>query len=191
MGRHCLFLSNCTSTSIEQPDSITLSAYPAYKKDKHPEIADKILSQTKAIFGEGRTHQMLLDYPAETSWKIDKNDLQKAISYLINGQPWPTFSLGPVELYIVYDFKLIDIATKRELPYQENISSMLIWLSKRCSNSSNFWFPFTAPDESFFNYLNQIEKYLPFKLEKKYLKLGRPNKQGTQHIFKKLFPKEK
>lgn len=50
----------------------------------------------------------------------------------------------------------------------------------------DFWFSFTAVDENFESYLNEFEKFLPFKLEKKYLKPGRPNKQSTQHIFKKL-----
>jgi len=186
-----LFLNNCTTTTIEQASRITLSAYTAYSKDKQPEIADKILLQTKKIFGEGETSLIQIGYPEETRWKIEKSDLPKAIEYLSKGQPWPTFSFRPVELYIVYNFKLTDPLTKVELPHQENISSMSIYLSKRCCCITDLWFPFSEANKDFYEFINRIERYLPFKLERKYLKAGRPNKLGTQHIFKKLFPEEK
>jgi hypothetical protein len=185
------FLTNCTTTTINDATKITLSAYTAYKEDKHPDVADKILSDTLAIFGKGQTRSTGDGYPDEITWKIEQQDLFKAVGYLQKGQPWPKFSFGPVELLIIYDFKLIDPFTKKELPNQENTSDILIWLSKNCCCSTNFWFPFTEPTKDFTDYLYRIEKYLPFILERKYLKIGRPNKTRTAHILTKLIPETK
>lgn len=69
---------------------------------------------------------------------MDKKDLGKAIKYLINGQPWPSASFGPVELNLYYKFTLKDIITKKDLPYQENVSSMLVWLSKKMQYLNGF-----------------------------------------------------
>jgi hypothetical protein len=180
------FLKEGTTASIDKPSEISLTAYSAVKGDKSPELAEKILAETRSLFGKGKTSKMGEGFPTETSWEISNRDLPKAINYLINGQPWPKFTFGPVELIISYDFNLINPKTKTELPDQENSSDIMIWLSKRCSCDSNLWFPFIEADEAFFNYIKEVQRYLPFLLEHKYLKHGRPNKNGTSYIYRKV-----
>jgi hypothetical protein len=180
------FLNTCTTTSINQPESITLTAYSAVKGDNNPEIATRIQLDAQSAFGKGETFKMGRDFPTETIWKLSNLELSKAIDYIQKGQPWPKFAFGPIELLINYDFKLVDLTTKTELPYQENTSNLMIWLSKSCCCAPNFWLPFAEPNEKFSSYLRSIEPFLPFKFEPKYFKLGRPNKGGTAYVFKKL-----
>ena len=180
------FLAHCTTALVSNPDKIELAVYSAVKEDKHPELAERILLEAKSLFGAAKSYSMGEGLPTETGWKLSGDDLQKAIAYLQNGQPWPKFTFGPVELFIVYDFKLIDPKTRVELPNQENSSHIMIWLGKRCSCSSDMWFPFPEAGSEFWNYLRGIDAYLPFKLEEKYLRRGKPNKKRSAYIFRKI-----
>jgi hypothetical protein len=189
----CSFLTNCTTTKPEEPTGISLTAYTAFQGDHNPDIADQIIKETKQLFANGQTDPVSYAYPSgipnrqtKTEWNIEVKDLQKAIDYLIKGQPWPKFTLGPVELIITFYFKLIDPTTKAEIPNQEEQSSLLIWLSRNCICSPDFYFPFEQEDENFKRTMERLEPFLPFKLEKKYLRLGRPNKAKTQYTFTKL-----
>lgn len=101
----CNFLINCTTTSPTEPTSILLTAYTAFQGDTNPEIADKIIEDTKQLFGFGQTEPISYAYPSgipnkqtKTEWNIETKDLQKVIDYLIKGQPWTKFTFGPVEL---------------------------------------------------------------------------------------------
>ena len=181
-----LFLSTCTTTNELKPSDISLTAYEAYKTDKNPEGANKIIASTKAIFGEGDTNPIAVDYPNATQWTIESEELMKVVEYIQNGQPWPNYVFGPIELLVSYDFKLIDPETKLELPNQEYKSSILIWLGRRSFCSANLYFPFIEAGSDFIKYLGKIESYLPFLLEHKYLKRGRPNKHGTANVYSKL-----
>jgi len=187
------FFRNCTTVSINEPTSIQLTAYSAWKDDEFPEIADKIIADTKIVFGEPKTEPLSYHYPSgvpdtqtKNEWKFDNSDLSKVLDYLIKGQPWPKFTFGPVELIVSYDFNLIDPLTKIELPNQQSKSSIMVWLSRSCSCSPDLCIPFDTADQKFKDYLNKIDAYLPFKLEEKYLRLGRPNKNRTQYTFTKL-----
>jgi hypothetical protein len=189
----CNFLTNCTTTSPQQPTSISLTAYTAFQGDANPEIADKIIQETKRLFDSGQTEPVSFAYPSgipsrqtKTEWDVEIRDLQKTIDYIIKGQPWPKFTLGPVELFVTFDFILLDPTTKTELPNQEQKSSLLIWLSRNCVCSPAFYFPFEQADENFNRTIERLKPFLPFKLEEKYLRLGRPNKARTQYIFTKL-----
>ena len=189
----CSFLTNCTTTKPEELTRISLIAYTAFQGDPNPEIADQIIKETKQLFDNGQTDPVSYAYPSgipdrqtKTEWNIEVKDLQKAIDYLIKGQPWPKFTLGPVELIITFYFKLIDPTTKAEIPNQEEQSSLLIWLSRNCICSPDFYFPFEQADENFKRTIERLEPFLPFKLEEKYLRLGRPNKAKTLYTFNKL-----
>ena len=189
----CLFLTNCTTAKPDQVTNITLTAHTAFQGDPNPEIADKIIRETKQLFDSGVTKPIAYSYPSgipdaqtKTEWNIEIEDLQKAIDYMINGQPWPKFTFGPIELLVTYSFKLIDPITKKELPNQEKNSSLIIWLSRNCICSSDLYFPFEKVDENFNEAINKMKPFLPFKLEEKYLRIGRPNKSNTQYIYKKL-----
>jgi len=110
----------------------------------------------------------------------------KAIKYLIDIQPQPKYNLGPVELIISYDFKLVDSVTKVELPNQQFTSSVLLWLTKSNCVAPSLCFPFIEPNKQFWDYVNSIEKFFPFKFDNKFLRLGRSNKKGTSNTFSKL-----
>lgn len=187
------FLTNCTTVSINEPKNIQLTAYSAWKDDEHPKLADKIIADTKIFFGEPKTEPLSYHYPSgipntqtKNEWEFDKCDLSKVLDYIIKGQPWPKFTFGSVELMVSYDFKLIEPTTNIELPNQENKSRIMVWLSRSCSCSPDLYMPFDTADQNFKDYLNKIETHLPFKLEEKYLRLGRPNKNKTQYTFTKL-----
>eukprot|EP01012_Entosiphon_sulcatum_P061302 TRINITY_DN86765_c0_g1_i1.p1 TRINITY_DN86765_c0_g1~~TRINITY_DN86765_c0_g1_i1.p1 ORF type:complete len:100 (+),score=0.69 TRINITY_DN86765_c0_g1_i1:85-384(+) len=98
----------------------------------------------------------------------------------------PKYNLGPVELVISYDFKLIDTKTKTELEYQQYTSSLLIWLTRSNCVSPSLCFPFSQPDNEFWNYIKSVESLIPFKLDRKYLRLVKANKKGTANTFSKL-----
>jgi len=187
------FLTNCTTANADLPTNISLTAYTAFYDDPNPEIAVKIIEETKQLFGNGQTQPIAYSYPSgvadrhtKTEWYIEIKDLKKAVDYLIKGQPWPKYTFGPVELIISFDFKFIDPTTKTEFSNQEEKSRLLIWLSRNCVCSADLYFPFGQSDSDFHEYIMKIEHYLPFKLEEKYLRFGRINKSKTQYIFTKI-----
>lgn len=188
----CSFLTNCTTTGPDQPNKISLTAYSSFRGDQNPEIADKIIQETKQLFGEGKTEPVSYAYPGgipdsqtKTEWDIEIRDLQKAVDYLIKGQPWPKFTFGPIELIVTFYFNLLDPATKTELPLQDNKSSLTIWLSKNCVCSPDLYLPFVQADENFKKTMEKLEPFFPFKLEEKFLRHARPNKTKTHYTFTK------
>ena len=182
------FLESCTTTNREEPTYIELTVQEAYKASENQQVAKKIVEDTKAIFGEGKSRPKTDDYPYEMHWEIDPRDLHKSVDYIIKGQPWPTFYFEPIRLYMSYWFKLVDPKTKKELKNQQYESALLIFFSGKSCCGPIISFPFSNPDENFKDYLFQIDKYLPFKLESKYLRLGKSNKKGTSNYFRKLSP---
>ena len=189
----CSFLENCTNTNPELPTKISLTAYSAFQGDPNPEIADKIIQETKRLFDNGDTNPVSRAYPSgipdkqtKTEWNIEQRDIQRVIEYLVKGQPWPRFTFGPVELLVIYYFKLIDPITKTELPNQEEKSSLMIWLSRNCVCSADLYFPFEEANENFNKTVQKLTPFFPFKLEEKYFRLGKLNKSKTQYSFTKL-----
>jgi hypothetical protein len=189
-----LFLANATTANIDLPTSIYMMGYSASEEfAESPGLADKVLEDAKKSFGIGEFAPISYHYPSgvpskqiKIKWDLTSNDLSKSINHMIKGQPWPKYYMGPLELILSYDFKLIDPITKVELRDQQFESSILIWLSRSNSISPNLYFPFEEPNDSFWNYVNKIDSFLPFKLERKYLRLGRANKKGTANIYSKL-----
>ncbi|MEI9943780.1 MAG: hypothetical protein WDN26_06110 [Chitinophagaceae bacterium] len=188
------FLTACTNADINNPHNIYLTGYTADEDHgEHPEVASKLIKKTKEVFGNGITDTIGYLYPAntplrqtKTEWKLIPKDLNKALEYIIAGQPYPKYNLGPIELIISYDFKLVDILSKNELPNQQYTSSLLLWLTKRNCVAPSLCFPFVEPNRHFWDYVGSIEKFLPFKFDQKNLRLGRSNKKGTSNMFSKL-----
>ncbi|HEY9001482.1 MAG TPA: hypothetical protein VIM89_09015 [Mucilaginibacter sp.] len=189
-----IFLKNCTTANAETPNSIHFQRFSADEEHgESPILADKILKNIQDNFGAGVVSPVAYHYPSniptkqiKVEWDLTANELSKSIDYMIKGQPWPVYNLGPVELILSYDFKLIGPATRTELPNQQFTSSILFWLTKRNCICPSLCFPFEEPNERFWEYLKAIEPFLPFKLDRKYLRLGRSNKKGTSNIFSKL-----
>ena len=188
------FLTTCTTADIENPNSIYIVGYTANEEHgEKPELADAILEKVRNVFGAGETDPVGYLYPAnipskqtKTEWKLNKKDLHRAIAHMIKEQPYPKYNLGPIELIISYDFKLIDPIKKTELPNQQYDSSFLIWLTKNSCVSASLCFPFTEPNQEFWNYVDSIKEFIPFKFDNKDLRLGRSNKKGTSNMYSKL-----
>lgn len=188
------FLINCSNANVGDPHSIYIVGYSADEDHgEFPEPAESILKKTQNLFGIGETNPANYMYPSgipsrqtKTQWDLTNKDLTSAINHLIVGQPYPKCDFGPIELIISYDFKLVDPIKKSQLPNQQCDSSILIWLSKSNSINATLYFPFEEPNKEFWNYLNSIANFIPFKFDHKYLRLVRPNKKGTANIFSKL-----
>ena len=188
------FLTTYTNADIETPSSIYLTAFTADEDHgEHPDLAKELIKKTQDVFGQGTTDTIGYLYPAntplrqtKTTWDLTTIDLDRALKFMIELQPLPKYNLGPIELIISYDFKLVDSISKKELPNQQYPSSLLIWLTRSNCVSPSLCFPFTQPDNDFWNYIDGIEKLVPFKFDKKYLRLGSSNKKGTANMFSKL-----
>lgn len=181
-----LFLTSCTDADPLHPQGNSLTAFAPYHTDKNPELAERTIIQLKELFGPGNTIPIAAGYPDQTTWNIKQDHFSKALNYLIAGQPWPRSTFGPIELLLGYDFIFIDPNSRKVLPDQENQSSTMFWLGRSNKCAMDLWFPFQTPNVDFWTYLKNIQPFLPFIIEEKYLKAGRPNKNRTSHIFSKV-----
>ncbi|QEH41284.1 hypothetical protein [Chitinophaga sp. XS-30] len=188
------FLSACTNADIEKPNSIYLTGYAADEdQGENPNLAEQLIKKTQDVFGIGTTEPVGYLYPentplrqTKTTWQLTADDLDKVLSYITGLQPLPKYNLGPIELILSYDFKLINITTGEELPDQQYQSSLLIWLARSNHVSPILCFPFSQPDKDFWDYLENIENLVPFKFDRKYLRIEKANKKGTANMFSKL-----
>ncbi|MBK9763053.1 MAG: hypothetical protein IPO87_06755 [Flavobacteriales bacterium] len=58
------FLATCTTASIHEPTSVDLTAYSAWQDDEQPVIANRIIAETKAIFGHVEGVPVSFHYPS-------------------------------------------------------------------------------------------------------------------------------
>jgi hypothetical protein len=187
------FLINCTTANPTLPSDITLTSYSPYDSNDDPEIANKIATDLTSLFGEGGTTPISYHYPGgepstqtKTERNIDKLYLGKALKFMAEGQPWPKYTFGPVDLMISFSFKLVNPITKNILSKQVFDSHIIIWISRTFSCSPTLFFPFESSNEAFNLYLRKIDSFLPFELKHKYLRRVRGNKNKTGFIYKKL-----
>lgn len=187
------FLVTCTTVSRWSPkNTVKLTAYSA-GEDEPKEAANTIIEKAKENFGVGKQRPIGYHYPSgephkqiQIGWDIDVSNLETTLEYLLAGQPYPIYNLGPLELVVDYYFRMISPSTNKILPNQQVESSILICLTKRSWIAPFICFPFSEANQEFWNYLNEIEQYLPFRLNKKYLRMVRANKKGTQNVWRKL-----
>lgn len=187
------FLQDCTTTTINEPDTIELTAYTAYDETDPLDILTEIIHKTTERFGSSDKEPVAYHYPSgephstsKFTWKFSKDRLQEAIHYIIESSPMPKSNFGPLELFISYGFKLVDKEKKEELSNQEHTSILCIWFSRSKSCSPTLFFPFEQADQSFWDYIDRLLPSLPFKLEEKYLRIAHVNKQGEVKSFKKI-----
>ena len=188
-----MFLQSCTTANIQEPDKVELTAFTAYDETDPSETLLDIIKKTTERFGLSVSEPLSYHYPSgqpdsttKYTWAFSKDKLNEAIQYIIDNSPMPKSNFGPLELFFTYDFKLTDPISKTLLQSQEHTSFVLIWFSrgKRCSPT--LFFPFEQADKEFWNYIDSIVPFLPFKLEEKYLRLAHVNKQGEVSSFKKI-----
>lgn len=187
------FIDSCTDANPDIPSKLWIVAYSAFGENESNDYVNILIENTSKLFGQGIKTPIGFKYPSgqpheqnKIEWTLTSDDLNKAIDYLIQGEPYEKFNLGPIELIISYDFKLVDLDSKKELPEQQYTSSILIWLSRTNSCNLSLCMPFDEPDSRFYEYLDKIEPLLPCKLERKYLRRGQANKQKTMNKFEKI-----
>ena len=187
------FLRSCTTSDINGPDTLELTAYTAYDKNDPAEFLNEIIKKTTQQFGTGNKSPIAFHYPSgqpdstnKYVWVLPNEKLQEAIKYIVDSSPMPKSNFGPLELYLNYSFKFVDPYLTQELPNQEHTSFLGIWFSRGKSCSPTLFFPFEAVDEHFWNYIDKISNFLPFEFEEKYLRIAIVNKQGEIKSFKKI-----
>ena len=188
-----IFLQSCTTVAFNEPDDVELIAYTAYDESDPAEVLMDIINKTTDRFGSSDKEPVAYHYPSgephstsKYTWTFSKDKLQEALQYLIDNSPMVKSNFGPLDLFISYNFKLIDPVSKEELSNQEHVSDICIWFSRRKSCSPTLFFPFEQADKQFWDYVDRIIPFLPFKLEEKYLRIAHVNKQGEIKSFKKI-----
>jgi len=186
------FLQNCTTTNISEPDTVELTAYTAYDTTDPADVLIGIVNKTTEQFGSSDKEPIAYHYPSgephltsKYTWTFSEGRLQEAIQYVIDNSPMPKSSFRPLELFISFSFKLID-PDKEELQNQEHTSILCIWFSRSKSCSPTIYFPFEQANKRFWDYIDGMIPFLPFKLEEKYLRIAHVNKQGEIKSFKKI-----
>ncbi len=190
------FFDNCTTANFDNPDSVQVTVYSAYDDSDPKELLEELMRKTTDKFGKGEKSPLAYDYPSgkptvayKCEWELPKTAINDALKFLISNEPLPKTTIGSLELFITYNFKLIDPTNKKELPNQQNKSGICIWLSKGKACAPDLFFPFDGATTEFWNYLDKIQNYLPFNLETKYLRESRINKKGQRSNLKKIeFP---
>lgn len=193
------FLRQFTTANPEHPDdsqwdSIELSIFSGFDNQNTEDKCLKTINIVNEKLGGGQitgvAHQELYKNPPkkQTIWRLKKENFKAIVDLLIDGDPWPPQEkgLGPVELVAFYKFYFKDPKTKEVLPLQSNESSILVCLTRNSFSTPILCFPFTQPDDSFWKYMKNIEPYLPFKFEPKYLRWLKKNKKGTDYVVRKL-----
>jgi len=188
-----MFLANCTTAEITDVVSLELTAYTAYDASDPAEKLEEIITNTSERFGTGCKEPIAFHYPSgnphatnKYTWSFTKDKLQELVQYIIANSPMPKSNFGPLELSMTYNFNLVDPKNKSELPDQMSKGSLLVWFSRGKSCSPTLIFPFEQADQQFWNYIDSIAPYLPFRLEEKYLRIAHVNKQGEVRSFKKI-----
>jgi len=188
-----IFLRSCTTANIQEPDKIELNAYTAFDDADPSDVLLDIIKQTTERFGLSVTEPLSYHYPSgqpdsttKYTWTFSKDKLNEAIQYIINNSPMPKSHFGALELLFTYTFKLIDPRSKTPLQSEGFTSHLLIWFSRGKACSPTLFFPFEQANIDFWNYVDRIVPFLPFKLEEKYLRLAHVNKEGEVKSFKKI-----
>ncbi|WP_276371740.1 hypothetical protein [Chryseolinea sp. H1M3-3] len=191
------FIRQFTTALPESPDdsrwdAIELHIFSGFEDLKTDDKCWTAINSANQKFGEGQIinvqQPQLYDNPPkkETIWRLKKETFKDAIDLLISGDPWPKQQLGPVELMFSYDFHLKDNKSKKILDGSPFQSGIMFWLTRTSFCSPTLNFPFQNADESFWDYVKEMEPYMPFKFDKKYLRLVTKNKKGTGYKWRKL-----
>jgi hypothetical protein len=188
------FLSTWTTANPEQPCfsewcSIDFTIFNDYEDKLSDEICTNAISLADKAFGKGQVRKVGLlpsttvKYPKEeVRWKINIAQFNECVMFLLNGEPWPSQRMGPIELLFSYDFQLKNVSYKDYL-YKSDI---MVGLSQKSVVTPVLNFPFEEPTQEFWDYVAQIEPNLPFKWDVNNLRLMKPNKKRTGLIASKL-----
>lgn len=187
------FISRQTSSTFEQPDSIEIVIHSPWDDSEDSMFIDRLVMQVESIFGGLKREPAAIHYPSgvprsqqKYTWKLEGSDLQMALRLISEGHPWPKYNIGPIELITSYDYQMVNHLSKDRKESFNMRSSLLVWYSSSCCCSPTIYFPFETPDDEFTSYFRKVATEVPFKMEEKYLRLVRPDKSRTRHIFSKV-----
>ena len=191
------FLKQFTTAIPDNPDdsnwdSIELNIFNGFEDIKTEDKCWTAINLANEKFGTGQIinvqHPQLYENPPkkETIWRLKKENFRAAVDLLINGDPWPKQELGPIQLTFHYKFDLKDLKTKNVVSGQTNQSDIVFWLTRNSMCSPTLNFPFRQADKGFWDYVNEMQPYLPFKFDPKNLRLVTRNKKGTGYKWSKL-----
>jgi hypothetical protein len=183
------FFDAYTNVDVNRPYSLVLSINTSLDGSNPTDEIIQVIRTTTQRWGSSEVAPVAHHYPSgrpskslRHQWKVDGNKFREVVEYVSSV---PT-KLASLELLVSYRFKLVDPLTKIELPFQDNVSSFLIWLSGTKAISPMVYFPFGKCDDSFWRFIDGISVLLPFNLEEKYLRSAFPNKAGEIATLRKV-----
>lgn len=122
-------------------------------------------------------------------WKIPYRKKDAALKHLNKLKELPKHEFGPLNIRMNWNFKLIDLQTKKLLPNQHLIptidfrlpnNSARLTLSHKSTLAIWIVFPFSDPsNEEFRMYLEDMKKVAPFKFSDKNWRLWKKSKKGN------------
>jgi hypothetical protein len=168
-----------------------LTIYSNYNDELTDKICDKAVNTAEQKFGKGQrkgvglipTDNSVLPR-IETCWRIDTRQFPDSVSLLLDVEPWPRQKMGPVELLFSYDFQLKNVSYKNHPDLYK--SDLMVGLLRNSLVTPTLNFPFEEPTKEFWNYIEQIEPFFPFKWDNKNLRVLKPNKKRTGFISSKV-----
>ncbi len=186
------FLINCTNYSF--PETICLQIIKTSE-------SNSLIANAEDIFGKFESIRTIGDYKAYC-WPLAKSDIEQSIKFVnLKYEPLP-HDIPLINLGIFVRFKFINFQTREILNHQNREeylnfqpyynrylgeSSLYTTLSYgRNSLNVFFNFPFEQVNQIMLDYLNQIQKCLPFQFSKQHWKHWKLNKERTSYYGRKI-----
>ena len=195
-----MFLKHCATPTT--PNGVRLVAYLPTDSDDN-EVLERVARQTVVDFGEpSRRQDGGTTWPSGRSVKgghlefdLEPERVESVVQYLSDREPWPSATLGPVELHFNVTFQWVDVDTGRLLSNQQHghrtrdgklWSSLLVSFGRRQFVQPELWFPFPEGSPALTDYLSAVAPYLPFELHERHFRAAIPKIEGDGYYFRKL-----
>lgn len=128
------------------------------------------------------------------TWTRTAAQLDGDLAYLIQGEPWPKTTIGPVTLRMVQTFAWKSGAA---LPSLDRVhpdappggGTVSLWFGRRCFLQPSFAFPFVHDEPAFLDFLRELQPNLPFRMHNNHFRRVWPGKAPQVFHSRKLpFP---
>ncbi len=127
-------------------------------------------------------------------WNIAYRRKDAAIKYLEKLEELPKHQFGPLDIRMNWQFKLIDLQTKKLLPGQHRLptidfripnNSARLTLSHTSTLAIWLAFPFSDPEnEEFQSYVAEMKMHAPFEFSQKHWRFWKKSESGNWHPSK-------
>jgi len=133
--------------------------------------------------------------PVNVKWQLSACDLETALSFMVEGHPWPKQNIGPVTLTFSYDFLWRDPSTGAAFPEQsldscgmkDPRSHIRVDLQRTSFISPDLVFPYDLANPRLYDLLNVIIPALPFRAAIKHFLQSLPLKgDSSKRKLKRL-----